>query len=82
VFLPAFSREALQASATVDTNENPAWTRPKYRTLRAMLATCVAHSSHAIVLANRTSASVAALNLHATIAEKNPDTDTAKPNPV
>ena len=77
-----FSREALQASATVDSNENTAWTTPKYRKLRAMLATCVAHSSHAIVRANRTSASVAVLNRHATIAEKKPDTDTAKPNPV
>jgi hypothetical protein len=73
---------ALQAKAAEDTNENPAWTTPKYRILRTMLAICAAQSSQVTVRANGISASVAVLKRHATIAEKKPETETARPNPI
>jgi hypothetical protein len=47
-----------------------------------MVATWVAQSSQVIVRASGISAMVAVLKRHATIAEKKPETDTARPNPM
>ncbi len=50
--------------------------------LSTMPPTWVAQSNQLIVRANRISAMVAVLKRHATIAEKKPETDTARPNPM